>query len=55
MALNFLTNLGDKNIHDPKSFEDQSLKMVGRELYDFFVGIQKNNEEFNLQIYHHPY
>lgn len=38
-AKEFLLSLGDKSIEDPKTFEEQALKYVGRELYDaFFLG-----------------
>jgi UDP-galactopyranose mutase len=38
----FLNDLGDKNISEPKSFEEQALKMLGRELYkNFFYGYTK--------------
>ncbi len=35
----FLESLGDKSIADPRNFEEQALKFVGRELYEaFFYG-----------------
>lgn len=41
-ALIFLNSIGDKNIKEPKSFEEQALKMLGRDLYEnFFYGYTK--------------
>lgn len=38
----FISNLGDKSIIEPKNFEEQALKMIGRDLYDaFFYGYTK--------------
>jgi UDP-galactopyranose mutase len=38
----FLESLGDDSITDPKTFEDQALRFLGRELYDnFFYGYTK--------------
>ncbi|MBE2202996.1 MAG: NAD(P)-binding protein [Chthoniobacterales bacterium] len=38
-ARNFIASLGDKTINEPKNFEEQALKMLGRELYEtFFKG-----------------
>jgi UDP-galactopyranose mutase len=38
----FVATLGDASIDDPQSFEEQALKMLGRELYDtFFYGYTK--------------
>jgi UDP-galactopyranose mutase len=38
-AKDFITELGDKSIFEPVSFEEQALKFVGRELYEaFFKG-----------------
>lgn len=38
----FLAELGDKTIGEPANFEEQALKMVGRELYEnFFYGYTK--------------
>ena len=38
----FLETLGDKSITNPKNFEEQSLRFIGRELYDaFFYGYTK--------------
>lgn len=38
-AKEFIERLGDKSIGEPKSFEDQALKFVGRDLYEaFFKG-----------------
>lgn len=35
----FMSGLGDQNILDPQTFEDQALKFVGKELYEaFFKG-----------------
>lgn len=35
----FLESLGDHSIGEPRNFEEQALKMIGRELYDaFFLG-----------------
>ena len=35
-AQEFLASLGDASITDPKTFEDQALRFVGRELYEAF-------------------
>jgi UDP-galactopyranose mutase len=38
-ALKFIEGLSDKSIVDPKSFEEQALKFIGKELYEtFFKG-----------------
>ncbi len=38
-ARTFLESLGDKSIAEPRNFEEQALKFVGRELYEvFFYG-----------------
>jgi UDP-galactopyranose mutase len=38
----FVATLGDASIDEPQSFEEQALKMLGRELYDtFFYGYTK--------------
>lgn len=38
----FLETLGDRSIAEPKNFEEQALKFIGRELYDnFFYGYTK--------------
>lgn len=38
----FLETLGDSSIGEPKNFEEQALKMLGRELYEtFFYGYTK--------------
>lgn len=38
-AQDFLKTLGNKNIEEPKNFEEQALKMLGRDLYEaFFEG-----------------
>jgi UDP-galactopyranose mutase len=38
----FVATLGDSSIKEPQSFEEQALKMLGRELYDtFFYGYTK--------------
>ena len=38
-ARKFLQSLGDRSIGEPKNFEEQALKFVGRELYEaFFYG-----------------
>jgi UDP-galactopyranose mutase len=41
-AAEFLSTLGDTTIGEPQNFEEQALKMLGRELYDtFFYGYTK--------------
>lgn len=41
-ARDFVGGLGDRTIKEPKSFEDQALKFLGKELYDnFFYGYTK--------------
>jgi UDP-galactopyranose mutase len=41
-AKQFIESKGDKNIVEPKSFEDQALKFIGKELYEaFFYGYTK--------------
>jgi len=41
-AEKFVQSLGDRSIGEPKNFEEQALKMLGRELYDnFFYGYTK--------------
>jgi len=35
-AKKFISSLSDKSIEDPKSFEDQALKFVGKDLYEAF-------------------
>jgi UDP-galactopyranose mutase len=41
-ARDFVGGLGDKSIKEPKTFEDQALKFLGRDLYDnFFYGYTK--------------
>lgn len=41
-AKNFLETLADKTITDPKNFEEQALRFIGKELYDaFFYGYTK--------------
>lgn len=38
----FVGSLGDRSVGEPRSFEEQALKMLGRELYDaFFRGYTK--------------
>jgi UDP-galactopyranose mutase len=38
----FIASIADKNIGEPANFEEQALKMIGRELYDaFFYGYTK--------------
>jgi UDP-galactopyranose mutase len=38
----FVASLGDPNIDEPRNFEEQALKMLGRELYEaFFYGYTK--------------
>ncbi len=38
-AQEFITSIGDQSISDPKSFEEQALKFIGKELYEaFFKG-----------------
>jgi UDP-galactopyranose mutase len=41
-AERFLDGLGDKSITNPRTFEDQALRFVGRQLYEaFFKGTIK--------------
>lgn len=41
-AAEFVANLGDKSIDEPANFEEQGLKLLGRELYEcFFSGYTK--------------
>ena len=41
-AREFIASLGDKSIGEPKNFEEQALKFLGRELYEtFFYGYTK--------------
>jgi UDP-galactopyranose mutase len=41
-AREFINNLGDSNISDPKNFEEQALKFLGSDLYfNFFYGYTK--------------
>lgn len=41
-AKSFLETLSDKNIMEPKNFEEQALRLIGRELYEaFFYGYTK--------------
>ena len=41
-AKDFLETLGDKTISEPKNFEEQALKFIGKQLYDaFFYGYTK--------------
>jgi UDP-galactopyranose mutase len=41
-AEEFISDLGDKTITEPKNFEERALKMIGRDLYDaFFYGYTK--------------
>jgi UDP-galactopyranose mutase len=41
-AKNFLETLGDKTIEEPKNFEEQALRFIGKELYyAFFYGYTK--------------
>ncbi len=41
-ARDFVGSLGDRSIRDPKNFEEQALKFIGRELYEnFFYGYTK--------------
>ncbi len=41
-ARNFIASLGDTSISEPKNFEEQALKFLGRELYEaFFYGYTK--------------
>src|SRR5690606_36513327 len=41
-ARDFVGSLGDRSIKEPKSFEDQALKFLGRDLYQtFFYGYTK--------------
>jgi UDP-galactopyranose mutase len=41
-AQNFIASVGDANIDEPKNFEEQALKMIGKDLYyAFFYGYTK--------------
>jgi len=41
-ARHFIDSLAEKNIEDPKNFEEQALKFIGRDLYKaFFLRIYK--------------
>ncbi len=41
-AATFIASLGEKSIIEPKNFEEQALKFIGRELYEnFFYGYTK--------------
>lgn len=41
-ARDFIASVADKSISEPKNFEEQALKMIGRELYqEFFYGYTK--------------
>lgn len=41
-ARDFIGSLGDRSIREPRSFEDQALKFLGRDLYEaFFYGYTK--------------
>lgn len=41
-ACAFIESLGDKSIAEPRNFEEQALKFIGRELYEaFFYGYSK--------------
>lgn len=41
-ARGFIASLGDQSIRDPENFEEQALKMLGRDLYEaFFYGYTK--------------
>lgn len=41
-ARDFVGSLGDRKIHNPQSFEEQALKLLGRDLYEaFFYGYTK--------------
>ena len=41
-AREFIDNLADKSINEPKNFEEQALRYLGREIYDtFFYGYTK--------------
>lgn len=41
-AATFIASLGEKSIVEPKNFEEQALKFIGRELYEtFFYGYTK--------------
>jgi UDP-galactopyranose mutase len=41
-AKEFIASLGDSSIEEPRTFEDQALKFLGRELYEnFFYGYTK--------------
>ena len=35
----FIANLSDKSIEEPKNFEEQALKFVGRDLYEAFFNL----------------
>ena len=41
-AKNFIESIADKNINEPKNFEEQALKFIGKDLYKaFFYGYTK--------------
>ncbi|MEO6838839.1 MAG: UDP-galactopyranose mutase [Ginsengibacter sp.] len=41
-AREYLNNLGDKNIIEPRNFEEQALRFIGKEIYNaFFYGYTK--------------
>lgn len=43
-ARTFIESLGDKSVKEPRNFEEQALKFVGRELYEtFFHGYTKKH------------
>lgn len=39
----FVATLGDSSIKEPKNFEEQALKMLGRELYEAFSVVTPSN------------
>lgn len=51
-AKTFLSTITDKSITDPKNFEEQALKFIGKDLYEaFFKGYTVNNGVATLKIY----
>jgi UDP-galactopyranose mutase len=47
-AAAFIKGIGDKNINEPKNFEEQALKFLGRELYEnFFLGYTRKQWGMN--------
>lgn len=55
-AIEFIKDLGDKSIRDPKNFEEQALKFMGEELYEaFFMAILKSNGGVSQVNYLHQF